>query len=117
MKKKAVIGTSTMEEFGQRFIDAWKQGEQQDEAKEIEQESIYFTDFGHFQKILSAKRVELLRELMTHQGVTTYKLAKLLHRDTKNVYDDVAKLKAAGLIVENQGLTIPYQKISADITL
>lgn len=116
MTKNVVIGTSSLDAFAKRFVDAWHAGEQ-GEVQAIDQEAIYFTDFKSFRKILSGKRVELLRELMAHQGITAYKLAKLLHRDTKNVYADVAQLKEAGLIVDNHGLTVPYQKITADITL
>lgn len=45
-------------------------------------------------------------------------LADRLRRDYKNVYDDVERLTAAGLLERDDGrLTAPYETIPAQVSL
>ena len=117
MKNKELhITTGNLDDLNQVFIDTWKKA-----AKEIcpasHDETIYFTDVNTLLKLLSKKRLELLRQLQAHPGISIYELAKQLKRQYKNVYDDVALLKKNALISHHDGLSVPFTKIHAEITL
>ncbi len=117
MKNKELhITTGNLDDLNQVFIDSWKKAEKE-LCSESHDETIYFTDVGTLLKVLSKKRLELLRQLQAHPGISIYELAKQLHRQYKNVYDDVALLKQNALIDHHNGLLVPYTKIHAEITL
>lgn len=112
------ISVGSMEQFGKDFIKAWKAGEK-GRIAEIAGERIYFMDLATLLSTLSEKRLEILRTLQGHAGITTYKLAQLLGRDYKNVHSDVGLLKEIGLIqVDDEGgLLVPFSRIHAEIDL
>jgi predicted transcriptional regulator len=112
------ISTGNMEQFGQDFIKAWKEGEQ-GKAVAIDSERVCFMDLATMLSTLSEKRLEILRTLQGQAGITTYKLAQLLGRDYKNVHTDVGMLKDIGLIQvgDDGGLMVPYTRIQAEINL
>lgn len=50
---------------------------------------------------LSTKRFQMLKVLAQYEnGLSIKRLASILERDYKNVYDDVAKLEGIGLIAK-----------------
>ncbi len=110
------ITTANLDDMNKLFIDAWKKAEKEVVA-EATYETIYFTEIGTLLKILSKKRLELLRKLQANPGISIYELAKQLHRQYKNVYDDVMLLKRNALIEDKDGLLVPYTKIHAEISL
>ena len=118
-KRKVTISTGTMEQFGQDFIKAWKQGEQ-GTATAIEAERVCFLDLSTMLSSLTEKRLEILRTLQSQPGITTYELAKQLGRHYKNVHTDVGLLKDIGLIEVSEngtGLQVPFTQIQAVINL
>ena len=64
---------------------------------EIE-ESLSFESVEAFRKILTPKRIELLKIIRHERPSSIYALAKLARRDIKNVRDDIALLKDLGLV-------------------
>lgn len=52
---------------------------------------------------MTDKRVELLRELQRQPAPSVHALARALGRDYKNVHSDVAALKEAELIAQEDG--------------
>jgi predicted transcriptional regulator len=114
-KREVMLGTGTAEGFGRRFIDAWKKAER-GEGEEA-RERVYFADVATLAKVLSEKRVELLRCLQQHPHLSVRALAKQVGRDYSNVHADVALLKQIGLINEADGLVVPYTRIHAEIDL
>jgi len=64
---------------------------------EIE-ESLSFESVEAFRKILTPKRIELLKIIRHERPSSIYALAKLARRDLKNVRDDIALLKNLGLV-------------------
>ena len=114
--KELHITTGHLDDLNQVFIDTWKKAEK-GLCPVSHVETIYFTDVSTLLKVLSKKRLELLRQLQAHPGISIYELAKQLHRQYKNVYDDVTLLKQNALIDNHDGLLVPYTKIHAEITL
>ena len=117
MKNKELhITTGNLDDLNQVFIDTWKKAEKE-LCPASHNETIYFTDVSTLLKILSKKRLELLRKLQANPGISIYELAKQLHRQYKNVYDDVTLLRQNALIDNHNGLLVPYTKIRAEIML
>jgi len=62
------------------------------------EENLSFESLEAFRKILTPKRMELLRLIRHERPSSLYALAKLARRDLKNVRDDIALLKKLGLV-------------------
>jgi predicted transcriptional regulator len=72
--------------------------------------------FGSLRELfsaISAKRLDLLRHIATHEGLNVRQLAHSLRRDYKNVHTDVVHLEALGLLTRHEDgtLTAPYDEI------
>ena len=86
-------------------------------------QGIYFTSLEAIRKVLTEKRLELLRVIKEQEPDSVYELAKILKRDIKNVNDDLELLKDIGLVSitkarEGRGRVIPrvnYDKIQLEI--
>ena len=84
---------------------------------------IYFTSLEAIRKVLTEKRLELLRVIKEQEPDSVYELAKILNRDIKNVNDDLKLLKDIGLVSitkarKGRGRVIPrvnYDKIQLEI--
>ena len=63
-----------------------------------EEESLSFESLEAFRKILTPKRMELLRTIRHERPSSIYELAKMVRRDIKNVREDISMLKDLGLV-------------------
>jgi len=79
----------------------------------------YFTSLEAARKILTPKRLELLRAIRQKSPRSIYHLARLVGRDVKNVQGDVRALSELGLIslkrirgTAGRPVTIPRVKYS-----
>jgi len=79
----------------------------------------YFTSLEAARKILTPKRLELLRAIRQKSPRSIYRLARLVERDVKNVQGDVRALSELGLIslkrirgASGRPVTIPRVKYS-----
>jgi predicted transcriptional regulator len=63
-----------------------------------EETEIYFTSLDAFRKALTPKRLELLHLIKMTQPSSINHLAKLAHRNIKNVAEDVKYLSQVGLV-------------------
>jgi len=61
-------------------------------------EGTYFTSLEAARKVLTPKRLELLRVIRQGRPDSVYQLARLVGRDFKNVHADVQALAAYGLV-------------------
>jgi predicted transcriptional regulator len=69
-------------------------------------------------RVLTAKRVELLRYARRHQWASVRALAKALGRDCRNVHSDVQTLIMAGLRDNSaNGLRVDYDVIETKIAI
>ena len=104
-------------ESAQEFIEAWKQAEKGNVPKEPIQR-LYFQDLQTLLKVLTPRRLDLLKKLY-HQGPLSIRaLSKYLERDYKNVHQDIQALEQAGLVFRNsaQTLSVPWGRILAEIS-
>jgi predicted transcriptional regulator len=97
----------------QGVIDAWHRAER-GEPPEEPVHRIYFQDLETLLRVLSVRRLELLKALRKAGPMNVRALAKLLGRDYKNVHQDVARLEKLGLIERSgkQAVMVPWESIS-----
>ena len=90
------------------------------EAGDLRPEShVTFESWDGLAKVLTAKRLELLRSLHAQPAASIADLARRLDRDYKRVHEDVEILSAAGLVdrVEGGGLRASFDEIRTAINL
>lgn len=61
-------------------------------------EGISFDNLEAMRRILTDARLKILKTIKKDNPGSIYELAKMLHRDTKNTFDDVKFLSEMGLI-------------------
>ncbi len=99
----------TLETLGQRFVDAWHRAERGDLAPDNAQITVGFESFETMVRVLSPKRLELLRHVHKHPAKNIRALAQALGRDYRRVHEDVEALEAAGLLDrDREGVRTEY---------
>ncbi len=77
-----------------------------------------FENWQLLARVLTGKRVELLRHVRRHQAASVRALAKALGRDYRNVHTDVQTLIRAGLLdTSANGLRVDYDVIETKIAI
>jgi len=106
------------EESAQEFIEAWENAEKGMIPKEPIQR-LYFQDLQTLLRVLTPRRLELLKRLYDQGPMSVRALAKTLNRDYKNVHQDVQTLEQVGLIfrTSEKSLSVPWGRIMAEISL
>jgi predicted transcriptional regulator len=103
------------EAMARRFIDAWHRPERGDA---VDEHHLSFESWEGLTRVLTGKRVELLRHLHRHGARSIAELARALGRDYKRVHADVAALATAGLIDRTpSGLRADYGEIRTRIAV
>jgi predicted transcriptional regulator len=118
MDKNIRVEIRGEEESAQEFVKAWRRAEA-GEPPEEPVERLYFQDLETLLKVLSPRRLELLKALHDGGPESVRALARRLKRDYKNVYHDVQALARVGLIerTEDKLLSAPWEKVVAEISL
>src|SRR6266851_2032934 len=88
------------EEAARRFIDAWHRAER---GETFHERHLAFESWDTLTRVLTGKRMELLRYIRHHEVASIRALAKALGRDYSNVHADVQALAAAGLLDASAG--------------
>lgn len=111
MKKDIKVEIRAEEESAQEFVKAWRRAEA-GEGAEAPVERLYFQDLGTLLQILTPRRLELLKVLHEARHESVRSLARRLHRDYKNVYNDAQALERVGLIVRtaDKRLSAPWRR-------
>lgn len=86
---------------------------------------LYFETVEDLRRMLTDKRLDLLLAITQHRPESVRKLANLLHRDYKNVSEDITLLRQLSLVElgkrEGRGgakaPTVPYDEIHVTIAL
>jgi len=113
--KTVTAHIGSLEDMGQRFIDAWLRAER---GETVNEAHVTFLDLPALLAALTPKRLDLLRHVRHHQVRTVKALAKDLQRDYKNVHRDVAELTKLGLLARTADQVIaPYARVDAQLTL
>ena len=112
---KLTVGGNIKEEVSRRAIDAWHRAEREETFHE---RHLAFENWDTLARVLTGKRMELLR-YVRHNNVTSVRaLAKALSRDYSNVHADVQALTGAGLLESSsRGLRADYDTIETRIAI
>lgn len=114
-KLKVSIGGQVEEEASRRFIDAWHRAER---GESFHERHLAFESWETLARILTRKRLELLRYVHRHPLGSVRALAQALGRDYSNVHADVRALADAGLLsVDETGLHADYDAIETRIAI
>jgi predicted transcriptional regulator len=112
---KITVGGSAEKEASRRFIDAWHRAE---EGETFHERHLAFESWDTLARVLTGKRMELLRYVRRHNVTSVRALAKALGRDYSNVHADVQALTAAGLLdASGGGVRADYDAIETKIAI
>src|SRR3954465_7540811 len=112
---KITVGGAAEDEASRRFIDAWHRAEN---GETFHERHLAFESWDALARVLTGKRMELLRYVRRHKVASVRALAKALGRDYSNVHADVQALTAAGLIEAGEdGLRADYDAIETRISI
>lgn len=100
---------------GRRFVDAWRRAAR---GERVDERHLSFESWEGLRKVLTGKRLELLRHLRRHPAASVAVLARALGRDYKRVHEDVEALAASGLLVRDEfGLRTECDEIRTSIAV
>jgi len=112
---KISVGGKIEEAGTRRFIDAWHRAER---GESFGERHLVFESWDALARLLTGKRMELLRYVHNHNVGSVRALAKALGRDYSNVHADVQALTTAGLIETTEdGLRADYDAIETTIAM
>jgi predicted transcriptional regulator len=112
---KITVGGAVEKEAAGRFIDAWHRAESGETFRE---RHLAFESWDTLARVLTGKRMELLRYVRRHEITSVRALAKALGRDYSNVHADVQALTAAGLLdATDGGVRADYDAIETKIAI
>jgi predicted transcriptional regulator len=112
---KITVGGAFESEAARRFVDAWHRAER---GKKFEERHLAFESWDALVRVLTGKRMELLRYVHRHKVTSVRALAKALRRDYSNVHADVQALMAAGLLdATDDGVRADYDAIETKIAI
>ncbi|MGU3405716.1 HVO_A0114 family putative DNA-binding protein [Methylobacterium brachiatum] len=98
-----------------RFLEAIRRAEAGAATRE---QHITFETWDGLAKVLSGKRLELLRHVYQHPAASVAELGRALGRDYKRVHEDVEILTVAGLLERTEGgVRAAYDEIRTVISL
>jgi len=112
---KITVGGAMEKEASRRFIDAWRRAES---GETFHERHLAFESWDALARVLTGKRMELLRYVRRHKVASVRALAKALGRDYSNVHADVQALTAAGLLdTTDGGVRADYDAIETKIAI
>ena len=112
---KLSVGGNIEQEASRRFIDAWHRAES---GENFQERHLAFESWESLSRILTSKRLELLRHVHRQPATSIRALAKSLGRDYANVHSDVQSLLSVGLIdTDNGGVRADYDAIETRIAI
>jgi predicted transcriptional regulator len=112
---KITVGSAMEKEASRRFIDAWHRAES---GETFHERHLAFESWDALARVLTGKRMELLRYVRRHKVTSVRALAKALKRDYSNVHADVQALMAAGLLdATDDGVRADYDAIETKIAI
>ncbi len=109
------VGGAMEDDAARRFVDAWRRAEQ---GESFQGRHVAFESWDALARVLTGKRMELLRYVHRHTVTSVRALAKALGRDYSNVHADVHALTSAGLLDATDGrLRAEYNAINTTIAI
>jgi predicted transcriptional regulator len=112
---KITVGSTIEDEASRRFVDAWHRAARGETFRE---RHLAFESWDALARVLTGKRMELLRYVRRHKVKSVRALAKALGRDYSNVHTDVQVLADAGLLeLKDGGVRADYDAIATKIVI
>ena len=112
---KFTVGGTFEEDASRRFIDAWHRAEH---GESFHERHMAFESWDTLARVLTGKRMELLRYVRRHNVTSVRALAKELKRDYSNVHADVKALAGVGLLdTTAKGVRADYDAIETKIAI
>jgi len=112
---KFTVGGALEEEASRQFVDAWHRAEG---GETFHERHLAFESWDALARVLTGKRMELLRYVRRNQVTSVRELAKALGRDYSNVHADVKALASAGLLSATaKGVRADYDVIETKIAI
>lgn len=112
---KITVGGAMEDEATHRFVNAWHRAERGESFRE---RHLAFESWDALARVLTGKRMELLRYVHKCPVASVRALAKALGRDYSNVHTDVQALTAVGLLeTAGGGIRADYDAIETKITI
>jgi predicted transcriptional regulator len=112
---KMTVHVGSARDAGKRFLSAWNRAQA---GEKVDERHVTFLSLEEMLAALSPKRLEVLRHLHRESAESVKALAAALNRDYKRVYEDVALLENAGLVIREDGrLTAPWDALRAEVML
>jgi predicted transcriptional regulator len=112
---KVTVGGDFERDAADRFVEAWHRAER---GEHVREHHLAFEGWDALVRVMSGKRLELLRCVHRNKVASVRALAKALGRDYSNVHADVQALIAAGLIETGEnGLRAEYDAIETKIAM
>ena len=115
-KLKIHVGDS-LQAIGERDKDAVRRDQKSERVREYH---LTFDSFETLAKVLTPRRLELLRYVHKHPAASIRALSQALDRDYRRVHEDVETLAEAGLLEradEGTGVSAPFDAIETRIAL
>lgn len=115
-QRQLLIGIRTEQEQANEVMESWQRTEQ-GLLPEEPVDRLYFLDMASLMKVLSPKRMELLKTLRSMGANNIRQLAMKLGRNYSNVHQDVTELSAVGLIEmsKKNRYIVPWELITIDL--
>ena len=112
---KVTVGGAIEDETSRRFVSAWRRAER---GEKFHERHLAFESWDALARVLTGKRMELLRYVRRHNVTSIRSLAKALKRDYSNVHADVRALAGAGLLdATAKGLKADFDAIETKIAI
>jgi predicted transcriptional regulator len=109
------VGGNIKEQTSRSFIDAWHRAER---GETFQERHLAFENWDALARVLTRKRMELLRFVRRNKVTSIRALAKALDRDYSNVHADVKALVSAGLLdASARGVRADYDAIETRIAI
>ena len=120
--KKIKIGIRSVKDVFRDVKDTVNKIGAGQKLKTVTEPEMYFTSLEAFRKAITPKRLELLHIIKTERPSSVNELARMAHRDIKNVTADVKYLEQIGLIEKKTAdhksrPVINYDKIALEIAV
>lgn len=102
--------------MGRRFASAWRRAEA---GEQVRERHLTFATLEDAARVLTPKRLELLRAIHRQPARSVRALAEALGHDYKNVHGDVRALTEAGLLDRDDlgGLVADYDGITVEMAV
>ena len=112
---KITVGGAMEDDASRRFADAWHRAEG---GETFLERHLAFESWDALARVMTGKRMELLRYVRRHKVISVRALAKALGRDYSNVHADVQALATVGLLdTDDAGVHADYDVIETKIAI